>query len=144
MKIATYLDKIRNRIRCKNRKSIPETMDHVSSLSDFQKIVEMERCRVNRNGGSFVIVVFKLEKAQLELNLLSKLVQRIVQRSRITDQVGWYAYNRLGIILPETSTIGAQKFIQDLYRQNQNGMPKPSIDLYPYPQQNKSRQTCLN
>ena len=116
-------------------------MEQVSSLSDFQKIVEMERCRVNRNEGSFVIVVFNLEKFQLELNLLSKLVQRIIQRSRITDQIGWYDYNRLGVILPETSTIGAQKFIQDLYLQNQNGMPKPPIDLYSYPLQNKSLQT---
>ena len=142
MKIAIYLNKIKNRIRLRSKRSIPGSMDHVNSLSDFQKIVEMERCRVNRNGGSFVIVVFKLEKAQLEL--LSKLVQRIVQRSRVTDQIGWYDYNHLGMILPETSTIGAQKFIQDLYLQNQNGMPNPSIDLYHYPQQNKSRQTCLS
>jgi hypothetical protein len=144
MKIAIYLNKIKNRFWLRSKRSNPGSMDHVSSLSDFQKIVEMERCRVNRNGGSFVIVVFKLEKTQLELNLLTKLVQRIVQRSRVTDQIGWYDYNRLGIILPETSTIGAQKFIQDLYLQNQNGMPNPSIDLYHYPQQNKSRQTCLS
>ena len=141
MKIAIYLNKIKNRIRLRSKRSIPGSMDHVNSLSDFQKIVEMERCRVNRNGGSFVIVVFRLEKAQLELNLLSKLVQRIVQRSRINDQVGWYDYNRLGVILPETSTMGAQKFIQDLYLQNQNGMPRPPIDLYPYPLQKKSIQT---
>ena len=122
---------------------MPGSMDHVSSLSNFQKIIEMERCRVNRNGGSFVIVVFNLEKFQLELNLLSKLVQRIIRRSRITDQIGWYDYNRLGVVLPETSTLGAQKFIQDLYLQNQNGIPRPPIDLYPYPLQKKSLRTLV-
>lgn len=122
---------------------MPGSMDHVSSLSNFQKIIEMERCRVNRNGGSFVIVVFNLEKFHLELNLLSKLVQRISRRSRITDQIGWYDYNRLGVILPETSTLGAQKFIQDLYLQNQNGIPRPPIDLYPYPLQKKSLRTLV-
>lgn len=143
MKIATYLNKIRDRIWSRSKKSMPGSMDHVSSLSNFQKIIEMERCRVNRNGGSFVIVVFNLEKFHLELNLLSKLVQRISRRSRITDQIGWYDYNRLGVILPETSTLGAQKFIQDLYLQNQNGIPRPPIDLYPYPLQKKSLRTLV-
>jgi hypothetical protein len=138
MKIATYFNKIKENIWLRARISTPMSLDHVSSLSGFQKIVEMERCRVNRNGGSFVIVVFNLERFQLELNLLSKLVQRIVQRSRISDQIGWYDYNRLGVILPETSTIGAQKFIQDLYLKSQNGMPKPPVDLYPYPLKNKA------
>jgi hypothetical protein len=138
-----WLNKIKERIWRRSKKSMPGSMDHVSSLSDFQKIIEMERCRVNRNGGSFVIVVFNLEKFQMELNLLSKLVQRISQRSRITDQIGWYDYNRLGVILPETPTLGAQKFIQDLYLQNQNGIPRPPIDLYSYPLQKKSLRTLV-
>jgi hypothetical protein len=110
-----------------------ESMKMVSSLEEFQKIVEIERCRVNRNGKSFAIIVFNLEKGQLEIQILSRLVQGIIARARISDQIGWYDYSKLGLILPETSSLGAQKFIQDLYHQHSSDIPKPPIDLYIYP-----------
>ncbi len=112
---------------------VNNSIEHVFSLHDFQRLVEIERCRVNRNGGTFVVVVFRLEKIELPAKLLTKLVQGIYQRSRMSDQMGWYDDNHLGVILPETSQTGAQKFIEDLYRSNSNSMPMPQFDFYVYP-----------
>lgn len=134
MKVATFFVKIKETFWPGRQRSLSaESMNMVSSLEDFQKIVEIERCRVNRNGKSFAVIVFNLEKFQLEIKSLSKLVKGIIRRARISDQIGWYDYDRLGLILPETSTIGAKKFIKDLYHKSSNGIPRPPVDLYVYP-----------
>ncbi len=109
------------------------SIEQIFSRKDFQKLLEIERCRVNRNGGKFVVIVFKLEEIRLKTELLAKLAQGIFQRARMSDQMGWYDDKRLGIILPETSPTGAQKFIQDLYKNKSNGMPRPKFEFYVYP-----------
>ena len=133
MIITAYFEKIKNKAWPWSRASLRDSKSLVCSLADFQKLVEIERCRVHRNGGKFTLIVFKLEEIQLKIKLFSKLIEGISRRARISDQMGWYDHRRLGLILPETSTDGAQKFIQDLYRQNLNGMPKPAVDFYVYP-----------
>lgn len=141
MNVTAHFNKIRKAICTWSSASPCDTVEQVVSSAEFQKIVAIERCRVNRNGGTFALIVFKLEKAQLEMDLLLKLVRGISQRARLSDQLGWYDHDHLGLILPETSALGAQKFISDLYALNPNGMPKPPVDLYTYPLQGNYSQS---
>lgn len=137
MNVAAYFEKIKEVISPWSRNSGLNYMKRISSLAEFKELVAIERCRANRNGGIFTLIVFKLEEVHLDANPLSKLTEAIVRRARITDRMGWYDHGLIGLILPETSGDGARKFLQDLYRQNPNGMPKPKVDLYVYPVDNR-------
>lgn len=133
MNLTIHFSKLMEVISARLPGSQSVKIERVFPVDDFQRIVSIERCRVNRNGGSFALIVFNLEKSQFKNHLLLKLAKGIQDRARISDQLGWYDHGRLALMLPETSARGAQTFIADLYTQNKNGMPKPLVDLYTYP-----------
>lgn len=133
MNLVTLFNKFKKTLRDRSLPCQPDEIRKVTSAEDFQRVVTMERSRVNRNGGSFALIVFKLEASQSEFDLLKKLVQGIYRRTRMSDQLGWYNHHHIGLMLPETSEAGARKLVSDLYSQNINGMPKPSVDVYTYP-----------
>jgi len=133
MNVAAYLDKIKEAIIPWSRNSFLDAMNLIASPAEFKRLIAIERCRVNRSGGVFTLVVFNLDKIQLQIKSLSKLTATITRRARISDRMGWYDNGLLGLILPETPISGAQKFIRDLYNLNRNGMPRPKVDLYVYP-----------
>lgn len=92
-----------------------KTKSHgISSNTEFTRLVEKERCRVDRNDHHYSLLVFNLNLVDVSENQLQKFIQKIRQRLRTIDEIGWYAEKKLGIILPYTTKTGAEKLAGEI------------------------------
>ncbi len=77
----------------------------------FRAILDRERARADRTGQTFSLVVFRVRNANgNERALLAQLEKALVQKARISDEIGWFDGNGIGTILPGTSAEGAWQF----------------------------------
>lgn len=133
MKTAVYINQLKSILWPKATVQGYEDHDLIAPLNDFQKTVGIERNRVNRNGGKFTIIVFRVNEFQNQQKPILKLVESLSRRTRVSDQIGWYGQGQLGLILPETSTLGAKRILNDIYNGQSNGLPELPVDFYTYP-----------
>ena len=77
------------------------------SEEEFIRIIENERARAERNDHCFSLVLFDTGAIGLKPGTIGQFVQRITRRIRQVDQIGWYDNQRIGLILPYTSNVGA-------------------------------------
>jgi hypothetical protein len=61
------------------------------------------------------------------------LIHSIANRIRWTDEVGWFNDKSIGVILPETSAVGAGKFAECLCDKVASKCPRPEYTIYMYP-----------
>jgi hypothetical protein len=86
----------------------------ICSHTEFTRLVEKERCRVDRNDHHYSLLVFNLNLEEVTENQFQKFIQKIRQRLRNIDEIGWYAEKKLGIILPYTTKTGAEKLAGEI------------------------------
>ena len=133
MYTTTYFEKLKRVLSPGKNPLTPDSPGRIPTSAAFQETIKIERNRVNRNGGTFTIIVFDINGIADQSAFFSSLVECIAGRIRVSDKIGWYDHGRLGLILPETSTIGAKKLVQDLYKHRLNGIPRPPVEFYIYP-----------
>lgn len=81
---------------------------------EFQRLLDRERCRSDRNAHPFSLVLFDVEgKGAAELK---KLCALLLARVRVTDDVGWFNDDLVGVLLPDTPAEGASAFAADVAR----------------------------
>ena len=101
----------------KRRKAFSSTTDtfnkkavgQICSKEDFIRIIEHERARAERNDHCFSLILFDTVAIGLQVGTIGRFVQKLTQRIRQVDQIGWYDHQRIGLILPYTSNVGACK-----------------------------------
>jgi PleD family two-component response regulator len=89
-------------------------IDNIYQRSFFLKLIEMERCRSNRNNLPFSLLLFNVNQNQTTNWTTDELVKHISKRVRRIDQLGWYDRHHIGILLPNTSAAGAQTIAKDI------------------------------
>ena len=84
-----------------------KTVGQLRSEEEFIRIIENERARAERNDHCFSLILFDTVAIGLKPGTVRQFVQRITHRIRQVDQIGWYDNQRIGLILPYTSNVGA-------------------------------------
>ena len=110
----------------------------VKSQKDFYKVIEHERERANRNNHKVSLVVFNLESFPNDGKERKQLLKNILQEKRRIDEIGWYKKDRVGVILPYTSSRGARKFSVRLSGTLNFIMPDSFCHLFTYPLEDKA------
>lgn len=93
----------------------PPVYEDVVSHKDFMDLLRRERNRSDRNNHVFSVIVFhpdvKKDKAHHYANVLKTLKKRI----RISDSIGWFDDESIGVFLPETPKEGAMKLCDEIH-----------------------------
>ncbi len=97
---------------------------------EFQRLLDRERCRSDRNAHPFSLILLDIEgKTPSDLRRLCHLM---ASRIRLTDDVGWFNDDHIGVLLPDTSGAGAWAFVTDLKRSlDRIACPVP-VRIYTY------------
>ncbi len=114
----------------------------VLDFASFQRELHRRRALVDRAGGGFVLLVFEPRETPrgTEPVTLAELRDVVSSRARVSDVPGHHdeAHATIGVILPETDTSGARRFVESVEEllRNTGGVSgdrliKCSVSRYP-------------
>jgi len=106
---------------------------------EFHRLLDRERCRSDRNSHPFSLVLLDIE-GQEPANL-RRLCHLLASRIRLTDDVGWFNDDHIGVLLPDTPEDGANTFVKDLRRSLERLSCEVGIRFYTYGGGAISRET---
>lgn len=98
------------------------------SQEEFHSVLAREKARADRNGHGFSLVAVEISRKEDASMLVKKLQKKI----RTADDIGWFDHNTLGILLYNTSAVGAWQFVN---KNNKKGevFAKCQCSVYSYP-----------
>lgn len=99
------------------------------SQNEFHAILAREKARADRNGHGFSLVAFEVSGKED----ISKLVKHLQNILRISDEIGWFANNTLGILLYNTSAVGAWQFVNKNKIKTDDIFSLYNCSVYSYP-----------
>ena len=76
----------------------------------FEDVIRREQCRTDRNGKSFVVVVFESAQMSSGKRRDRELERRIIEQVRSVDIVGSLERGRICVLLPSTTGQGGELF----------------------------------
>ncbi len=116
------------------------TLYSIYDVDDFYEVLERERARADRSNQRLSLLVFELGLPDIEGDIVRHLVSVLVSRLRISDEIGWFDRQCIGIILPYTSAEGAWKLAEEVCQGfNGNGRALSSFcSVYTYPFEKQS------
>jgi hypothetical protein len=101
----------------------------ICSQEEFHDILVREKARADRNGHGFSLVAFETPDHED----FSSFVAKIKQRIRMTDEIGWFEHNTLGVFLYNTSAQGAWQFVNNNSEKRDDQFPAGKCSVYSYP-----------
>ncbi len=107
--------------------------DEIESVERFQKAIERERFRSDRNGFPFSLLTFEVIDGEGQVLVEAEFIKRLTKRVRATDIVGWFDERHLAVLLPETSEEGAQALATDIDKRLVQTGKVPPCRIYTYP-----------
>ena len=99
----------------------------------FHDILERERARSDRKEGQFSVVVFHVGNSGTDSAQVQHLADILTNRIRSTDEAGWFDAHRIGVLLPETSVVGAWRLADDICQAIAAKTSPPECTVYTYP-----------
>jgi hypothetical protein len=116
------------------------TVRTLLSAEQLNQAIMRETARVDRRGdGMLSLVLFRLSPAgghnrrrRMSISAV-RLARTILQRIRVTDDVGWFDDQHLGVLLPDTSPAGAGRLAQEVCQIVARRGPRPLCTMYSYP-----------
>ena len=105
----------------------------VHSAEQFHAIIEREKARANRNAHQFSLVLFELSSRGECIFQERYLTDSLLNRVRWTDEAGWYDDRHIGVVLPDTSSIGAQRLADRICDMVTSKTLAPKYTVYNYP-----------
>ncbi len=134
--------------RATNGKQSPASsgMPGVLDRESFERELLRHRAMCNRAGGQFMLMVFDVvtgDRADKRRAAFKKLSGVLSERVRVSDLVGRFDTDtgRIGVILPQTDSTGAERFlkaVEELMRRSMNGSWTPEFrlkcEMFAYPE----------
>ena len=99
----------------------------------FERLVQRERLRADRNGETFSLIVMASRNALHSQTMLPVLAEVLSSRLRATDDVGQIDDDRLGVLLPDTPGAGAWTVVDHIVHLLPKDVPSPICEVYTYP-----------
>ena len=116
-----------------SRKNQVQDLIIINSAEDFQVILKRERARADRSNKKFSLVVFEFGSLDVDSSFAQFLIKFLSSRVRLSDVVGWFDDNRIGILLPDTSPEGAWKLAEEIKKKIALTISSPVCTVYMYP-----------
>lgn len=114
------------------RSRIKRTVASLLTAEQTNLAIQRESLRVDRKAGSsLVLLLFRFNGAPGAPSTL-RLVKTILHRIRITDDVGWFDDQHIGLLLPDTSPGGAWRLAQQICDRIARRAPRPHVVMYGY------------
>jgi lipopolysaccharide/colanic/teichoic acid biosynthesis glycosyltransferase len=110
---------------------VPEVL----ARDEFRRLIARERSRADRVVSELSLVVLDLSHANWRDLQPAEFLFAIQGRVRETDAVGWFDRKSLGILLPDTSSVGAYKVATDLRERLHWSPSQASWRIYTYPRE---------
>ncbi len=106
----------------------------IYSVEEFKAIIDRERTRCERNSHEFSLVVFT-PGGDVSDGTYTKRISKVVsRRARCTDETGWLNSTQIGVVLPDTPTLGANKFAEDVSQRIESLSLDPmTYSVFTYP-----------
>jgi len=105
----------------------------IHSVGRIRDAIEHERTRTDRNGHEFSVVLLSTDNPEPDSAQLKYVAQALANRIRLTDEVGWFDDEHIGVVLPYTSATGAHKFVDGLYKTISSKVSSLICSIYTYP-----------
>jgi len=105
----------------------------IQSPERFRAIIRRERVRADRNQHQFSLVVFDVGNPETNNAQVRHLAHVLANRIRLADEAGWFDGHRIGIVLPETSAVGAWRLADDVCQTIAAKSLPPECTVYTYP-----------
>ena len=127
------------------RKKRMNTLGVIHSPDSFRMILERERARAERTGHIFSLVIFCFNHGKgTDAVMLEQLGTVLVQKVRMSDEVGWYDEGKsIGALLPGTTANGAAQFIEILRKKIGEEVESSLVStVYTYPNSLDTTDGC--
>jgi lipopolysaccharide/colanic/teichoic acid biosynthesis glycosyltransferase len=95
--------------------------------------IHRERCRADRTKTEFSLVLFRVPRSIGPSRTALRLARTVLQRSRATDEIGWFDEETVGAILPDTTADGAGRFADNVVGTVREAAQRPQAIIYTYP-----------
>lgn len=105
----------------------------VLECEEFQRLIQRERLRADRNGETFSLVIMAPRNRQHGSKMFPEVVRVLHARLRATDDVGQIEGDRLGVLLPDTPSAGAWTVVDHVVHLLPKEVPSPICEVYTYP-----------
>jgi hypothetical protein len=103
------------------------------SPEQMNAAMSRESARVDRkSGGTLTLVLFRVTPARRTKLSTVRLVRAILERVRVTDDLGWFDNEHLGLLLPETTATGAWRLAQHICDVVAKRGARPLCTMYTY------------
>src|SRR5262245_39535310 len=90
-------------------KAAKRSVRSLLSVAQFNQAIARESLRVDRSkGGDLSLVLFRLTNTRKHALSTVRLIKAIIKRIRVTDDIGWFDHQQVGLLLPDTASEGAQ------------------------------------
>ena len=117
-----------------------DTIRKIKSVNTFNNLVKQERYRSDRNNQKFSLVTFDVTNLQTSLINPAYFIDELFSRLRCSDEAGWLNERQIAVLLPETTTDGAQKLVHDFFINRLRADSVPQYNVYMYPSINWNDQ----
>jgi len=124
-----------NLFQSSRNKAKEGVLNRIHSVEEFRVLLERERVRTERTGVKFSLVIINIGNLKDALMTLEGLVNVVMHRVRLTDEIGWFSEQELGVILINTLMKGAWNFATDILQRAKNKALIGSFQVYTYPTQ---------
>lgn len=108
----------------------------IYSEEEFKRFIEKERARSDRNNHILSLLIFEMCDRDSNGFETKQLIEKIKNRIRSVDTIGWYDDKRIGLVLPYSSGEGASKLAEDICESLNSSSPKHVCEIYTYPLEN--------
>lgn len=127
--LVNFLDKMKRLLS--HRKEVDLSI--INSVEDFQAILRRERARADRGNKKFSLLVFEVEGFDENSSFAKFLVKFLSSRVRLSDVIGKFNENNIGILLPDTTSEGACKLAEEIRQKIALTVSSPACKVYMYP-----------
>ena len=90
----------------------PLPVDGPTSITQFRALLQKERLLADRSGRRLAVLIY--DTGTTSCTDMNKLLATLKGRIRETDDIGWMAPNKLGILLRDTTYAGAEFLAETL------------------------------
>jgi len=111
------------------RLTTQSSADCFYSQHEFHSILIREKARADRNGHGFSLVAIEVSTNED----ISPLVKHLQKKIRTADEIGWFDRNTLGILLYNTSAVGAWQFVNKNRNKTEDVCSIFKCSVYSYP-----------
>jgi hypothetical protein len=115
------------------RVRLKRTVRTLLSPEQMNQAMTRESARVDRkSGGTLTLVLFRVPAEKRTKLSGIRLAKTILKRIRVTDDLGWFDDEHLGLLLPETTPTGAWRLAQHICDVVAKRGARPLCTMYTY------------